>query len=114
MLNKARSEFNKEDLVPTPKIIRHEERLETEAEVQKRKEAAEKAAAEAKAAEAKAEAARAEAERIKAEAKRVARGKLWRARKEAVKKGSIEWLRQELMRLKVGRDDLSELLELLP
>lgn len=35
----------KDDLVPEPKVISSEERLETEAEVQKRKEAAEKAAA---------------------------------------------------------------------
>jgi hypothetical protein len=45
MLKQARQVINKDDLVPEPKVIRYEERLETEAEVQRRKEAAEKAAA---------------------------------------------------------------------
>ena len=35
MLNKAKQVINKEELVPEPRVIRHEERLETEAEVQK-------------------------------------------------------------------------------
>jgi hypothetical protein len=42
ILNKTKSAVNKDDLVPEPKVIGYEERLETEAEVQKRKEAAEK------------------------------------------------------------------------
>lgn len=45
ILKSARQALNKDELVPCPKVIRYEERLETEAEVQKRKDAAEKAAA---------------------------------------------------------------------
>lgn len=33
LLNKARQVINKDELVPEPKVIRYEERLETEAEV---------------------------------------------------------------------------------
>ena len=50
--------MNKEDLVPEPKVIGYEERLETEAEVMRRKEAAEKAAAADKGSKKKAPAAK--------------------------------------------------------
>lgn len=45
LLKQLRQAIIKEDLKPQPKIIASEERLETEAEVAKRKEAAEKLAA---------------------------------------------------------------------
>lgn len=45
LLNNTRATVKKEDLVPKVKVIGFEERLETEAEVSKRKEVAEKAAA---------------------------------------------------------------------
>lgn len=53
-LNKARALTDKAGLMPAPKVLRCEERLETEAEVQKRKEAAERAAAADKGAKKKA------------------------------------------------------------
>ena len=54
LINKVRQHINKDELVPDVKVIRFDERLETEAEIQKRKEAAEKAAANDKAAKKKA------------------------------------------------------------
>ena len=54
MLKHARAVTNKDELIPEPKVLRYEERFETEAEVQKRKDAAEKAAAADKGAKKKA------------------------------------------------------------
>lgn len=45
MLKATKETVNKDDLIPEPKVIGYEERLETEAEVLRRKEAADKAAA---------------------------------------------------------------------
>jgi hypothetical protein len=54
LLNQAREITNKDELVPEPKVLRYEERLESEAEVAKRKEAVERAAAADKGAKKKA------------------------------------------------------------
>lgn len=54
LLKAARAVTNKDELEPAPRVLRSEERLETEAEVQKRKEAAERAAAADKGAKKKA------------------------------------------------------------
>lgn len=54
LLRQARAVTVKEDLMPEPRVLRYEERLETEAEIQRRKEAAEKAAAADKGAKKKA------------------------------------------------------------
>lgn len=45
MLQNIKKLLNKDQIVPEPKVIAYQERLETEAEIAKRKEAAEKAAA---------------------------------------------------------------------